>query len=230
MGLVNTPEPIVVARAAIVPTTPEEPSTSKAGKGKRKAMEDSVSASSKKAKVETEATTSTSVSRSSSVRGRGAASPSKTSRGGKGSPKMEIPKFSLDAAEDSSTESEIDIGKTNSKSRGGSKKSEEVEVLVEENLVEEAITEAPTRGRRGAASKKPVPTKTGTRQTRGKKTDVEPETGTAYTSQEPASTLEEEPTKQSKVDKSVSMEESSEEETEKPKKGKRGAKIAAKKY
>merc|ERR1719347_145359 len=134
-----------------------------------------------------------------------------------------------DSVELSSAASSENFGKTKSKSRGGSKKSEEVEVLVEENLVEEAITEAPTRGRRGAASKKPVPTKTGTRQTRGKKTDVEPETGTANISEEPASNLEEEPTKKSKVDKSVSMEESSEEETEKPKKGKRGAKTAAKK-
>merc|ERR1719422_2605837 len=114
--LISTPEPLVVARAAIaVPTSPEEPSTSKAGKGKRKALEDSVSASSvKKAKVENEATTS-SMSRSSSVRGRGAASPSKTSRGGKGSPKMEIPKFSLDAADDSTTDSEVEVEKKQAK-------------------------------------------------------------------------------------------------------------------
>merc|ERR1719347_1215836 len=96
-----------------------------------------------------------------------------------------------DSVELSSAASSENFGKTKSKSRGGSKKSEEVEVLVEENLVEEAITEAPTRGRRGAASKKPAPTKTATRQTRGKKTDVEPETGTDDNiSEEPASNLE----------------------------------------
>merc|ERR1712142_22282 len=145
---------------------------SKAGKGKRKALEDSVSASSvKKAKVENEATTS-SMSRSSSVRGRGAASPSKTSGGGKGSPKMEIPKFSLDAADDSTTDSEVEVEKSKPKSRGGSKRKEEVVGIEEEHAEQEVTVELAPRGRRGTA-KKTTPVLKSTRSKRGQKTQTE---------------------------------------------------------
>merc|ERR1719431_2405438 len=88
---------------------------------------------------------------------------------------------------------------------------------------------APTRGRRGAAAKKPAPVKKITRQKRGQKTEVEPNTEVISISEEPTSQSEEDSSKITTADKSVSMvESSSEEETEKPKKGRRGAKTVAK--
>merc|ERR1719195_2421220 len=80
------------------------PSTSKAGKTSRKrkgveAATEVVISASKKAKVEDEATTSSRLLPSSSKK-----SPMKTSRGGEASPRMEIPRFSLDEVEETAAE------------------------------------------------------------------------------------------------------------------------------
>merc|ERR1711915_338944 len=159
--LVSTPEPIIVARAAVmVDKTPEEPSTSKAQSGReRKAMDEStVEKQKKKSKLDKATTTSASASRSNSVRGRSQSSPSKTSRGGKGSPKMVIPKFSIDdvpAAEPISSSTQEQSESTDADS------------------VED--TSKKTTSRRKVAAKKAVPVKKSTRGKRGQKTEDETE-------------------------------------------------------
>merc|ERR1719228_1650746 len=117
--------------------TPVEavPSTSKVGKtNKRKAEETPVNSASKKVKID-EASTSRSGSRISAK-----SSPSKTSRGGKASPKMDIPKFSLEGIEESVPDNKSLVKAT--RGRRGAKK-----------VVEEAEVSSPAPKRRGRAAK-----------------------------------------------------------------------------
>eukprot|EP00092_Neocalanus_flemingeri_P025741 GFUD01027906.1.p1 GENE.GFUD01027906.1~~GFUD01027906.1.p1 ORF type:complete len:641 (+),score=192.11 GFUD01027906.1:45-1967(+) len=197
--LVHTPEPIVVSRAAVTfDATPEQPSTSKAGKG----VEEAVALSSaKETKVDNEATTS--VSWSSSVGGRSTANPSKMSRGGAGSPKMEIPRFSLDEAEKPSAET-VDEGTVEPTEVSS------VERIVEEEPVpvkpieeEDPVAEVSARSQRGAAKVvKPAPIKKATRGKTGPKKSEEeiPQTYRSMRGAKPAQI------KSKKVSKNVELE------------------------
>merc|ERR1711936_1274440 len=90
---------------------------------------------------ENEATTS----RSGSVRGRGSASPAKTNRGGKGSPKAEIPKFSLDNIEEGSANEEP-VEEESVPVRKGRKATQKIEEALETPV-------KPSRGRKKVSKK-----------------------------------------------------------------------------
>ena len=136
--LVRTPNSV-----AAVSAVSEGPSTSRTGRRKRKVADveteieaNVVGSATKKAKVD-ESTTSKGTSRTkSSAKTR---SPSKTTRGGKVSPKMDIPKFNLEDVEDSPAV--VKPAKTTRGRKAAAK-------VIEEEPTEEAIAPRARRGRK----------------------------------------------------------------------------------